>query len=130
TRAAGAEPARGRRGLLRRVLLGRDANVGQGPRRSGFGVRGAGRAGRCDAAAALRAGAHGSALRGPARRAPPGGAPATRRGGRRARTADWRLVDALSPFGRIRIEDDVVVRENGLRNLTRESLPQGGGTLD
>ena len=47
-----------------------------------------------------------------------------------ARTVDWRLVDALSPFGGIRIEDDVVVRENGLRNLTRESLPQGGGTLD
>jgi len=47
-----------------------------------------------------------------------------------ARTVDWRLVDALSPFGGIRIEDDVVVRENGLRNLTREVLPQGGGTLD
>ena len=47
-----------------------------------------------------------------------------------ARTVDWKLVDALSPFGGIRIEDDVVVRENGLRNLTRESLPQGGGTLD
>ena len=47
-----------------------------------------------------------------------------------ARTVDWKLVDALSPFGGIRIEDDVVVRENGLRNLTREVLPQGGGTLD
>src|SRR5438445_838862 len=44
-----------------------------------------------------------------------------------ARTVDWRLVDALSPFGGIRIEDDVVVRENGLRNLTREVLPSGGG---
>ena len=47
-----------------------------------------------------------------------------------ARTVDWRLVDALSPFGGIRIEDDVVVRENGLRNLTRESLPKGGGVVD
>ena len=46
-----------------------------------------------------------------------------------ARTVDWRLVDALSPFGGIRIEDDVVVRENGLRNLTREVLPQGDGKV-
>jgi Xaa-Pro dipeptidase len=44
-----------------------------------------------------------------------------------AHTVDWKLVDALSPFGGIRIEDDVVVRETGVRNLTRESLPQGGG---
>jgi Xaa-Pro dipeptidase len=44
-----------------------------------------------------------------------------------ARTVDWKLVDALAPLGGIRIEDDVVVHENGVRNLTRESLPQGGG---
>jgi Xaa-Pro dipeptidase len=40
---------------------------------------------------------------------------------------DWKLVDALAPFGGIRIEDDVVVRAQGIRNLTREVLPQGGG---
>ena len=37
------------------------------------------------------------------------------------------LVDALAQFGGIRIEDDVVVQEKGIRNLTREALPQGGG---
>jgi Xaa-Pro dipeptidase len=41
---------------------------------------------------------------------------------------DWKLVDALAPFGGIRIEDDVVVLDEGIRNLTREVLPQGGGT--
>ena len=46
-----------------------------------------------------------------------------------ARTVDWKLVDALAPFGGIRIEDDVVVRENGVRNLTREVLPKGGGVV-
>jgi Xaa-Pro dipeptidase len=46
-----------------------------------------------------------------------------------ARTVDWKLVDALAPLGGIRIEDDVVVHSNGLRNLTRESLPIGGGTV-
>ena len=40
---------------------------------------------------------------------------------------DWKLVDALAQFGGIRIEDDVVVRKDGIRNLTREVLPQGGG---
>jgi Xaa-Pro dipeptidase len=40
---------------------------------------------------------------------------------------DWNLVDALAPFGGIRIEDDVVVQDHGIRNLTREVLPQGGG---
>jgi len=47
-----------------------------------------------------------------------------------ARAVDWKLVDALAPLGGIRIEDDVIVHENGLRNLTRESLPIGGGKLD
>ncbi|HTO98977.1 MAG TPA: Xaa-Pro dipeptidase [Myxococcales bacterium] len=40
---------------------------------------------------------------------------------------DWKLVDALAQMGGIRIEDDVVVMEKGIRNLTREALPQGGG---
>ena len=40
---------------------------------------------------------------------------------------DWKLVDALSALGGVRIEDDLVVLDNGIRNLTRESLPQGGG---
>jgi Xaa-Pro dipeptidase len=40
---------------------------------------------------------------------------------------DWKLVDALAQLGGIRIEDDVVVQEQGIRNLTREVLPQGGG---
>ena len=40
---------------------------------------------------------------------------------------DWKLVDALSPMGGVRIEDDIVVRATGIRNLTREVLPQGGG---
>jgi hypothetical protein len=28
---------------------------------------------------------------------------------------------------RVRIEDDVVVEARGIRNLTREALPRGGG---
>ena len=40
---------------------------------------------------------------------------------------DWKLVDALAQLGGIRIEDDVVVQDQGIRNLTREVLPQGGG---
>ena len=40
---------------------------------------------------------------------------------------DWKLVDALSALGGVRIEDDLVVREQGVRNLTREVLSQGGG---
>lgn len=39
---------------------------------------------------------------------------------------DWKLVDALSPFGGIRIEDDVLVKNQGVRNFTREVLPTGG----
>ena len=40
---------------------------------------------------------------------------------------DWKLVDAVAQLGGIRIEDDVVVQDPGIRNLTREVLPQGGG---
>ena len=42
---------------------------------------------------------------------------------------DWALIDALAPFGGIRIEDDVVAGPQGLRNLTREVLPQGTGPV-
>ena len=35
---------------------------------------------------------------------------------------DWKLVDALAPFGGIRIEDDVLVQERGIRNFTREAF--------
>lgn len=36
---------------------------------------------------------------------------------------DWDVIDALMPFGGIRVEDNVVVTESGHRNLTREVLP-------
>jgi Xaa-Pro dipeptidase len=36
---------------------------------------------------------------------------------------NWPLIDQLSPFGGIRVEDNVVVTSNGHRNLTREHLP-------
>src|SRR5438067_8180742 len=51
------------------------------------------------------------------------------REGPHARDVDWKLVDALAAFGGVRIEDDVVVHADGLRNLTREVLPQGGGQI-
>jgi Xaa-Pro dipeptidase len=35
---------------------------------------------------------------------------------------DWKLIDALAPFGGIRIEDNLVVTSEGHRNLTREHL--------
>src|SRR5581483_8690602 len=37
---------------------------------------------------------------------------------------DWKLVDEVAQLGGIRIEDDVVVQDAGIRNLTREVLPQ------
>jgi Xaa-Pro dipeptidase len=35
---------------------------------------------------------------------------------------DWKLIDELSPLGGIRIEDNVVVTDDGHRNLTRAHL--------
>jgi len=35
---------------------------------------------------------------------------------------DWKLVDALRPFGGIRIEDNVLVTDGAPRNLTREAF--------
>ncbi len=37
---------------------------------------------------------------------------------------DWTVVDALRPFGGVRIEDDMAVVGGAPRNLTREVLPQ------
>lgn len=46
-----------------------------------------------------------------------------------ASLVDWNLVEALAPFGGIRIEDDVLVTDTGIRNMTREVLPVGGASL-
>ena len=45
------------------------------------------------------------------------------RAGEHAERLDWTLIDALTPLGGIRIEDNVLVTETGHRNLTREHLP-------
>ncbi len=35
---------------------------------------------------------------------------------------DWGIVDQLRPFGGIRVEDNICVLPNGIRNLTREAF--------
>jgi Xaa-Pro dipeptidase len=50
--------------------------------------------------------------------------------GHKGAMVNFALVDALAPFGGVRVEDDVLVLENGVRNFTREELPVGGGVVD
>lgn len=33
---------------------------------------------------------------------------------------NWDKIEALKPFGGIRIEDNVVIHENGIENMTRD----------
>ena len=51
------------------------------------------------------------------------------RAGPDAALVDWNTVDALTPLGGVRIEDDILVTggDDPIRNLTREHLPTGGG---
>ncbi len=44
------------------------------------------------------------------------------RAGELRRAIDWKRVEALRPFGGIRIEDDVVAQAGAPRNLTREAF--------
>jgi len=44
------------------------------------------------------------------------------RADRRARQINWSRVEALAPFGGIRIEDDLAVTASGCENLTREAF--------
>jgi Xaa-Pro dipeptidase len=45
------------------------------------------------------------------------------RSGPEASAFDWDAIDALTPLGGVRVEDNVVVTEAGPRNLTRAELP-------
>jgi len=45
------------------------------------------------------------------------------RQGSHSRNLNWALIDRLTPCGGIRIEDNVHIHEQGVRNLTREFLP-------
>lgn len=44
------------------------------------------------------------------------------RNGPHAARIDWKLIEALKPYGGIRIEDDVLVTEDEPRNLSREAF--------
>jgi Xaa-Pro dipeptidase len=33
---------------------------------------------------------------------------------------NWDRIDALKPYGGIRIEDNVIIREQGVENMTRD----------
>ncbi len=41
----------------------------------------------------------------------------------KSKCLNWDKIEKLIPFGGIRIEDDVIVRANGIENLTRPFLP-------
>ena len=45
----------------------------------------------------------------------------------RARLIHWPQVEALRPYGGIRIEDDLAVTATGCENLTRDAFAAGGG---
>ena len=40
----------------------------------------------------------------------------------RGKLINWKLVDQLLPLGGIRIEDNVMVTQSGVENLTRVSI--------
>jgi len=42
------------------------------------------------------------------------------RGGKFSQYFDWAAIDALKPYGGIRIEDNVVVHANRIENMTRD----------
>ena len=44
------------------------------------------------------------------------------RSGPEANAFDWERIDALTPLGGVRVEDNVLVTARGPRNLTREQL--------
>ena len=44
------------------------------------------------------------------------------RGDGRARHINWARVDALSPYGGIRVEDDLAITAEGSENLTRDAF--------
>ena len=46
--------------------------------------------------------------------------------GAAAESVDWKSVDRCLPYGGIRVEDNVLVTENGSRNLTRSALSDIG----
>ncbi|MDP9036346.1 MAG: Xaa-Pro dipeptidase [Myxococcota bacterium] len=46
-----------------------------------------------------------------------------------AALVEWKMVDAIAPLGGVRIEDDLHVEADAVRNLTREHLPLGGGRV-
>ncbi|MBV4414125.1 Xaa-Pro dipeptidase [Enterobacteriaceae bacterium YMB-R22] len=42
------------------------------------------------------------------------------REGQYSKHFNWRKIDALKPYGGIRIEDNVIIHENGVENMTRD----------
>ncbi|MSR46600.1 MAG: Xaa-Pro dipeptidase [Planctomycetes bacterium] len=40
------------------------------------------------------------------------------------KVVDWNLVEALKPFGGVRVEDDLIVQTSGVENATRAFLPE------